>query len=325
MIKSINKVMILIISTTKDGHAVEVLKRLEDKGANARLLDLSLFPQRSKLAIEFNQRDSQEHEIDMDGMGKVLLSEVKVIWWRRPQPFLLHPEINADEDRNFAHTECYSAFSGLWRSLEVFWINQPTLDDDAAKKVYQLKLAQQLGLRIPDTCITNSPQKAIEFVKRYGNENVIYKAFSGTEQAWRETRILRKDDFELVDNIKYAPVILQEYIPAQADLRITVIDKEIFACAIYTDHTSYQFDFRMVMEDALMEAYQLPEKVKKKLYRFMKQIGLVYGAIDMRLTPDDEFVFLEINPSGQWLFVEQRTGLPITDCFSDLLVAKNNE
>jgi len=286
------------------------------------MLDLSDFPQKSQLSIEFNNTKTQQHEI-YDNKIKISLSQCNVIWWRRPQPFQLHPDITSSEDRNFAYTECYSAFSGLWRSLNSFWVNHPTRDEDASKKVFQLKLAQEIGFKIPDTCITNNPNKAIQFVSKHGNENVIYKAFSGTEQAWRETRILRQDDYKLIENVKYAPVILQEFIPAKADLRITMIYRDIFTGAIYTDNTSYPFDFRMVMDEAHMESFELPDEVKKLLLEFMTRLGLIYGAIDMRLTPSGEFVFLEVNPSGQWLFVEQRTGLPITDNFSNFLLQKD--
>lgn len=314
--------MILIISSEKDGHAVEVLRRLEIKGADAHLLDLSNFPQKSQLSIEFDNTNSPQHEV-YDGKTKISLSQCNVIWWRRPQPFQLHPEIASSEDNNFAYTECYSAFSGLWRSLNAFWVNHPTHDEDAAKKVFQLKLAQEIGLTIPDTCITNNPNSAIKFISMYGCENVIYKAFSGTEQAWRETRILKENESKLIDYVKYAPVIFQEYIPAKADLRITMIGGDFFTGAIYTGSTSYHADFRMVMDEAHIEPFDLPSKVKKLLREFMSRLGLIYGAIDMRLTPSGEFVFLEINPSGQWLFVEQRTGLPITDKFSNFLLQKD--
>lgn len=49
-------------------------------------------------------------------------------------------------------------------------------------------------------------------------------------------------------------------------------------------------------------------------------MGLCYGAIDMVVTPDERYVFIEINPNGQYLWVEQATGLPISDAICDLLI-----
>lgn len=79
----------------------------------------------------------------------------------------------------------------------------------------------------------------------------------------------------------------------------------------------------MVMNEATMEAYELPSKIKNLLLKLMDSLGLVYGAIDMRLRPNGDYIFLEINPSGQWLFVEDGTGLPITKTFSELMIQKD--
>ncbi len=125
----------------------------------------------------------------------------------------------------------------------------------------------------------------------------------------------------LLDNVKFAPVIFQEYIPADVDLRITMIGEQIFPAAIHSQETEYKVDFRMTMEKARFEAVELPPKVVRMLRELMKRLGLVYGAIDMRRTPKGEYVFLEINPAGQWLFVEERTGQKISDALADLLAA----
>jgi hypothetical protein len=316
--------MILVVSSEQDGHATEVLSRLKSRGAEARLLDLSGYPRQSRLSLEFDSSGRRERR--MAGAGPALdFSECHVVWWRRPQPFQLHDELRSDVDRTFAFTECHAAVSGMWLTLEPFWINHPTRDEEAARKVYQLRVAQDRGLSIPDTCITNDPGQARSFAARHGTDQVIYKAFSGTEQAWRETRLLKQEELGFLDKVKFAPVIFQEYIPADRDLRITVIDDLVFACAIDTGHTSYRYDFRMVMEAAEMAAFELPEELKARLVDYVRHLGLIYGAIDMRLTPAGAYVFLEINPSGQWLFVEQRTGLPITEALVDLMLRKDRK
>lgn len=306
--------MIIVISSEKDEHARAVIEGLSRHKAEVTLLDLSDFPQKSELSILYNNKKSCMAYRRLSTFSPELdFSDCRVIWWRRPQQFGLHSELNDSEDRNFAYTESYSAFSGLWLSLDVYWINHPTRDEKAARKVYQLKVAQELGFRIPDTCVTNSPVQAKSFIEQHGAEATIYKAFSGTKEAWRETRLLKSEEIKLIDSVKYAPVIFQEYIPAEVDLRITVVGKDVFAAAIYSQETSYKVDFRMSMNEASVKAFDLPVDVVERLLAYMKRLGLVYGAIDMRLTPDGEYVFLEINPSGQWLFIEQLTNQPITE------------
>jgi glutathione synthase/RimK-type ligase-like ATP-grasp enzyme len=312
--------MIIIVSSVDDLHAQVVIEQLRLRGGEFYLLDLSSFPQQAQLSLNFiGDPERQYHTLT--AQNQVLeLSDSTVIWWRRPQPFIIHPEIDGGEDRNFAYTECDAAFSGLWLALDAFWINHPTLDEEAARKVYQLNVAEEVGFRIPTTCITNSAEQARQFVEQRGVDNTIYKAFSGTERAWRETRILKSDEVELIENVRYAPVIFQEYIPAATDLRVTVIGERVFAAAIYSQDTSYKVDFRMTMDEADVRAYDLPGPVVEMLQKYMKRLGLVYGAIDMRLTPEGEYVFLEINPSGQWLFIEQRTGQPITEALVELML-----
>ena len=93
----------------------------------------------------------------------------------------------------------------------------------------------------------------------------------------------------------------------------------VFAAAIHSQDTSYAVDFRIDMDAARVETFELPSDVVERLQLLMDRLGLVYGAIDMRLTPDGRYVFLEINPAGQWLFIEQRTGQPMTAAFARLL------
>ncbi len=317
--------LILIVSTEQDLHAREVMAGLDKAGAEVSLLDLSEYPARSFLTIEVDQEgtDSGFHR---DGQREVLdFPACRVIWWRRPQPFGLPAEIDDPDAHQFSLGECHSAFSGLWLTLDPFWINHPTKDDEAARKVFQLKRAVELGFRVPRTRVTNSPERALRFIEEQGTTRTIYKAFSATERAWRETRLLREEELALLDNVRYAPVIFQEYIPAKVDLRITVIGDAIFAAAIHSQETEYKVDFRMAMDAARFEAWSLPTDVEDRIRAYMRSLGLVYGAIDMRLTPDGEYVFLEINPCGQWLFVEQRTGQPITRCLVQLMLEKDRE
>src|SRR6185436_16655475 len=126
--------------------------------------------------------------------------------------------------RHFALNECSEAVSGMWLGLnQIKWINNPTKNDLAASKPYQLRVAQKLGLNIPSTLITNSPKAANEFVESNGINSTVYKSFSATEYDWRETRLIKSDEVSLIDNVRFAPVIFQEYIPAKLDLRITII------------------------------------------------------------------------------------------------------
>jgi len=100
---------------------------------------------------------------------------------------------------------------------------------------------------------------------------------------------------------------------------VTVVGDDVFPMAIDTRHTGYDVDFRVNMERAHTSALTLPEDVVDFLHRLMAELGIVYGAADFRLTPEGEYVFLEINPAGEFLFVEQGAGHPITDAVAGWL------
>lgn len=313
--------MILIVSSQQDDHARAVLAALARRPCSAGLLDLSTFPQHLHLSMDFEE-SSPPRRVFIDYAGNELdLADCSVVWWRRPQQFVLHPELQTGVDSSFAYGECRAALEGLWSSVDVNWINDPVRDDVAHRKVYQLQVAQEVGFEIPKTRITNDPGDAREFVHRLGPGSTVYKPFTATIQAWRETRVLEPEELSLIDSVRFAPVILQEYVPAGLDLRITVMGEEVLAAAIHSQETEYAVDYRMAMDQARMEAFDLPGDLEETIREYMDRLGLVYGAIDMRVTPDDRYVFLEINPAGQWLFIEERTDLPLTETFAELLQA----
>lgn len=316
--------MILIVSTMTDEHAVAVRHELSKRGTPATVLDLSHFPQHMKLAMQYDVPNDRKLSLILPDQTKLNLGACTVVWWRRPQHFVLHPELTRESYRHFAFSESHEAFAGLWQSLDVFWVNHPTRDDVAHRKAFQLNVAQEVGLTIPRTLITNDPNVVREFIAQQGCERTIYKAFSATEQEWRETRLLKQEELALIDNVKYTPVIFQEYIEACYDLRITIVGDEIFPAAIYSQETAYKFDFRMDIVNSRIEAIRLPSAIENQLHALMARLGLVYGAIDMRLTPDGRYIFLEINPAGQWLFIEQRSMQPITASLASLLSAHSH-
>ncbi len=316
--------MILILSTQADMHSRAVIGELNDRGKNATLLDLSEFPQKFHSCWHYKTGNERSYRLSALTGEVIDLDQSRVIWWRRPQPFELHPELASHSYRNFAYTEIYEAFSGMWHSLDAFWINKPSHDDLAHRKVLQLKVAQEVGLPIPQTLITSNPQEAKLFYESQKENGTVYKAFSATEQQWRETRLLKPEELGMLNNLKFAPVIFQEYVPAEYDLRITVVGRKIFAAAIHSQQTSYKVDMRMDIGNAKISAVELPVQTKQLLREFMQRLGLVYGAIDMRLTPEGKYVFLEINPAGQWLFIEEKTKQTITAHMAQLMLDHDN-
>ncbi len=313
--------MILIESHDGDDHLAPVRSELESRGHEVVVLDTARYPVETAIAISYDDAEAQP-DLRLRLGGTVHdLNACTAAWWRRAQAFTLHPELTDPEARTFAYNEAAEGLEGLRALLKVSWINDPARDARAAHKPYQLREARRAGLTTPRTLMTNDPEAARGFLEGQGGRPTVYKSFLALEGAWRETRVLRDDEHDRLDLVQVAPVIFQEYVDGDVDLRVTVVGDVVHAAKIHSARTAYNTDYRMELATVPMEPYELPEKIRRGVVRLMRRLGLVYGAIDFRVRPDGEHVFFEINPSGQWLFIEERTGLPITRTFVDALAS----
>ena len=312
---------ILVVSHAGDDHLEPVVGALRRLGHEPAVFDLADYPTKTAIALSYGDGDGDPLWLELADGRMFDLSRCRSAWWRRPMPFTIDPAITDRGKASWVFNECHEAISGLWSALDVTWVNPPQATEAAMMKSWQLRVAASVGLEIPRTLITNSPREAKEFVTAVGVNRTVYKAFSATIENWRETRVLREPELELLDAVQYAPVIFQEYVPASVDLRVTLIGDEVFPAAIHSQDLEYTVDFRMHLDTVRMEPATLPGSVVAALYRLLDRMNLRYGAVDMRRTPDGRYVFLEINPAGQWIFVEEKTGQPMTDAMARLLAA----
>ena len=310
---------VLIVSNLADPHAQVVIAALSQRGAHVELLDLADYPGKLTLTLAF-EGSKRRFRLRRPGQGELDLGAVHAVWWRRPGAFVLPETLRDPAHRRLALSEASTAFHGAYESMNALWINRPALDAVASHKPYQLALAQTLGLEIPQTMMTSDPEEARNFWRACDGD-VIYKQFLALPEAWSETRRLGEAETKVGDAaIRLAPVIFQQHIAAVADLRVTIIGDQVFAAAVDLRDLDYDVDVRMNL-NAKHIAHDLPDDVADKLRALMRRLGLVYGAIDLRLTEDGRYVFLEINPAGQFLYVEQQTGQPITAALAARLAA----
>ena len=309
--------MILVISYPGEEHTVEVVQRLEGQGREAIQVDLGDFPADRDLVMSWPPLEQPSYVVGGSN-GSVDLRDAHVGWWRRVRPYAVDQSIADPTMRAFAESETAQAVNGMLDSLPCVWVNPRALDEIAHRKPVQWTAAQQVGLCLPRTLVTNQPAAARSFISEMGAGKTVFKAFLAIHEEWRETRVIEPSDLEQLESVRYAPVIFQEYIEG-VDLRITVVGDEIFAAEIDARNTSYPYDMRMVVGQASVKRVDLPAELKKTLLDLQRRLGLFYGAIDMRRTPAGDYYFFEVNPAGQWLFIEQRTGMPISQAVADLL------
>ena len=319
--------MILVLTEPSDPTADHVLQMLTARGAEFVRFNLADFPARSSLSIGYAPNGEMRSLLRV-GEQAVDLAQLQSVWIRRPNPPVPHERIQDAAVREFVADECKAFLRDLWSALDCRWLpGPPAVIQHAQFKATHLRVAGELGLELPPTLVTNNPDEFLDFYQQH-NGNIVSKlagfAFDGdvAKTFVRYTEVVSKRAVGYATAIQYCPVILQAYVPKRLELRITVVGREVFAAEIHSQHTHHtRHDWRRYdLGQTPHFPHDLPPEVHERCVRLVERLGLCYGAIDMILTPDGRYVFLEINPSGQYLWIEEQTGLPISAAICDLLM-----
>jgi len=317
--------MILIVTNRLDSHSDIVIEKLHARGIPFYRLNTEDFPQRINLSIQGNTC-GDEILFDTDH-GLIEFGSVTSIWYRRPEPNIVSPEIVNPQSRKLAQEESETTFVWMWDLLgNKLWMNHPRNNRLAMSKLDQSRFSKQNGVRIPKYLITNNPLNARIFYEQ--NEKIAVKQISrfvpirdGNHGLIYTNLLLPEDEADL-DTISYAPVFFQEYIEKSFELRITVVGDEVYACKIDSQNSRQtMIDWRHYdFDNVPHSSYSLPNEIEEFCRKLLRHFHLNYGAIDMIVTPEGEFVFLEINPNGQWGWIENLTNLPISDSIIKFLL-----
>lgn len=311
--------MILAVAHEGDDHAPPVLRALERLGARVALLDLGLMPRGGGVTLGFGA-GAPRSGLRLPAGRPAWADEVRAVWWRRPtapRP----PDGLSYAEAHHARRQWEAALHGFLAGLEARLINDPWAEDRASRKPLQLGEAARAGLHVPPTLVTSDPAAARAFLDRLAGAPAIAKPLDGTDPAgW--TRLLGPADLDRLDGLRAAPVVLQAYVPGP-DVRITVVGRRLFACEVDARATRSPEDWRPVASEARLAPCQVPPEVERGLRALMDRLGLSCGAVDFRVRESDgTWHFLEVNPSGQWLGIEARSGLPITEAVATLLAGE---
>ena len=300
--------MILIFAELNDVHALAVwscvTKRLRKE---ALILNVSEYPTRWR--IDFFAGTRNEYRIKVDGSSYISSADVEGVWRRRIQTPVIHESISQPEIRSFCQREARDFALGFLGTLDNV-VNSEKAEYLAGKKAYQLRVAAQVGLNIPDTLISSDPAEIIEFYEQHHGQ-IVFKILTATQFQFTETRMLLSEQLNFVDSAIFAPTIFQRKIQPRMHIRSTVVDAEIYSASIKSTKEYSLWDWRLD-PDPLIKPINIPPEVAKSLVNLMQVLGLRYGAIDLILGEDGLYYFLEVNPSGQFLFVEIQTGQPIS-------------
>lgn len=294
---------------------------LERKSASARFFNTPDFPLRTTLTIQPTRTGVY---LRSNEASLRTLDESTSVWLRRPS-FGKIPEDFAEDDRKMIERECRDMRASFFDLLcpSALWVNPFRRLFEDHWKPTQLVEAQRCGLKIPTTLVSNDPAEIGRFVKAAGGP-VVYKTFNSLVS----TSLLTEELLADPEVLRWTPGIYQRYIEKDHELRVTVIGRRVFTVRINSQQTlrgkidwrDAQWQRRGSTGDLSIEPGALPKNVERACLRLVRTLGLAFGAIDLIVTPQKEHVFLEINPSGQFLWVEHETGLPLLDALAEMLI-----
>jgi glutathione synthase/RimK-type ligase-like ATP-grasp enzyme len=315
---------VLIHTMHDDWHAILMDAALRERGHRVVRYFGSDYPARADLTMTFADGDEEARLVTID--GEVALDDIDVVWNRR----MLAPELPAGidpRDRSYVAQQIRFADAALRNRLsDAFWVNPHDAARNADSKPRQLQLAAGSGLRVPPTLVSNDPAAIRDFLTRHAN--VIHKPLVGGQ--WEEdgrtlatyTARVRLEDLPDDALLRAAPGIFQALVKKRFEVRAQFLGASYFALKIDSSRIEYgEMDWRLHQRGDMTDgSVLLPDSVYAACMRQLRSLGLVAGAFDFIVTPDDEWIYLEVNEAGQFIFVEQWCEeLTIFDAFCDFI------
>ena len=321
---------VLLLTHSGDFYTIElVADALARMGARPFRLNTDRFPSSVKLSARAG--DNRATHLITDAGTQLSTEEIVAVWARK----LWTPQMDADLDERFREMcvrESVAALEGFLDALhDARWVNDIQRERAAENKQRQLRLAAQVGLRIPRTLVTNDPAAARQFFAETEGRMVakLLRPLTVSMNApdlFVYTSQISEADLANAETLRHSPMVFQEMIPKALELRTTVVGNRVMSASIDSQASAraahdWRRDGLRMIDD--WQPYELPREVEEKILRLMDHFVLNYGAIDIIVTPGGRHVFLEINPVGEFFWLKRRPGLPISDAIADVLLGRS--
>lgn len=311
---------VLIVSTLADVATDDVARRLAARGVAYSRINTEDYPFSRTLSFVPKQTGAIEW---LTNDGQPLRSPTS-IWYRRmrtpPRPGGMDTGVY-----EFCLQETRSTLLGCVLALTGRWMSHPAAVWKSEFKPFQLALATQIGLSIPPTIITNDPRAIRKAFDQFGT--MVAKPVrrghiteDGRTSAIYTSQVL-KEHLDEIESAHYSPAIYQALVSKRYDVRVTIVGRRVFAASIDSQSDpAAAIDWRQTENPGLPHHYiTLPERLNDQLLRLMDLLELSFGAVDLIQKADGEFVFLEVNPNGQWLWLDRMLNLGISECVAEWL------
>lgn len=315
---------VLLITDPADATADRVAAELTMQGVRFAGFDAADFPQRLHLAashdgaswrgpITGTTSDGRQVEID--------IADVRSVYYRRPTGFEIVEGMSGPEALH-AYSEARRGFGGVLQSVGM-WVNEPVAASQCEYKPRQLAAAADAGLAIPDTLITNDPVRARAWAGEH--EQVVFKPMSGGwvpedgQIKMLYTTVIDDPDTLMDPALELTAHLFQAWVPKAYEARAVVVGDQVFTTAIHAGSDAAFIDWRTDYDSLRYEPATPPENVRAGLVELHRRLGLVFGACDLVITPDGDWVFLEVNQSGEWGWLAEYAELPIAEALATVL------
>ena len=306
-----NNIKYLILSSTIDFSTDLVCYRLLSDNKNFYRL---------------NRDEFDKHEIEVDLQKKYMriaisneeyfadFEKLKGIYFRAPVFLRTQSKkelsLNEQLERN--------QWSSFLRNLIVFrnaiWINNPVDVYRAENKMYQLCIAEECGLKIPKTQVSNSTTNIqMDNEKQYIVKSLDTALFYDTEnnrEMFTYSNVVKGSELKKYD-LRQAPIFIQEFLNPKIDCRVTYVDGKIFPVRIQKNNNGIYGDWRFYKEQLEYIPFNLPENVASSINSLMEKLKLNFCGIDLAYV-NGEYYFIEVNPTGEWGWLEIKTGMKIS-------------
>lgn len=323
-----NPTILIVTHGNDNGSIALVMDAVAERGGIAYRFDTDRFPTDIHLSSRYS--GGEEHLSLSCNDYELDLQAVSAIWYRRIAighgiPAGMDPQL-----RRASIEQADAKVHGMIDGLDAFKLNAPHCLRRADNKQLQLKIAREVGLEIPRTVITNEPE-AVRELARQCPQGIVTKPLRpfaiGENGAHKVvyTNAMQPEDLEHLDGLRYCPAIFQERVPKALELRTTIVGDRVFTASVDSQSSELaKVDWRRESLGLIDEwkAHALPLEVEERMLKLMHRLGLDYGAADFILTPEGRHVFLEVNPAGEFFWLERYAGLPLSEAIAGLLVSK---
>ena len=273
-------------------------------------------------SVDLTYTVSNDNSLNMVYNGRQInLESIQAAWFRRPTMF--SGEL-ADKSRQLSlDTERRLLQYPIWEAVPCrAWLSEPRKISHAENKIIQLSVAREVGFRIPMTVVSNDWQSIESLLP----SSVVFKPSYGTLYTNDGIRLLYTTPLTnspsgLPKSGNPFPGLWQPFLEKLKEWRVTVVGDDFFAAAIYTDADAKD-DWRrhqLSTSKVRFAVERLPAAVESACRRYLERLQLGFGAFDLVESPDGHITFLECNANGQFGWLEDELGLPISRAIADQL------